>query len=218
MADWQSWSAEHLDANAPIRSAVLHAWLAHIHPYVDGNGRTARAIGNLELIRAGYPPIVIKKVERDRYYDCLAESDEGDLGPFLELVLDRCESSLIGLEQSVNTAGATPAIQTIRERQLKQLGIWNTAVQLLGQMLELELSQAFIGRLLRAVPREASPKILVLPNKNGGGRSKASRSFGLGRASQRRDVPPDGGSGGTFPTLVGRKPGGLSKVDGRPPS
>lgn len=141
MTEWQEWSRTHSSSLAPIRSAVLHAWLTHIHPYTDVNGRTARAVGNLELIRAGYPPIIIKKVERERYYDCLSDSDEGNLGPFLELVFDRCESSLIGLKQSA-TAEPTAAILTIRDRQLKQLGIWNTAVQLLGQMLELELSSA----------------------------------------------------------------------------
>lgn len=141
MASWQEWSRQHQDAPAPIRSAIMHAWLTHIHPYTDGNGRTARAVGNLQLIRAGYPPIIIKKVERDRYYDCLSESDEGNLGPFLELIFDRCESSLIGIEQATK-AIATGAVLTIRERQLKQLEIWNTAVHLLGQMIDLELSRA----------------------------------------------------------------------------
>ncbi len=141
MADWQEWSRSNSGVPAPVRSAVLHAWLTHIHPYTDGNGRTARAVGNMELIRSGYPPIIIKKVERGRYYDCLSDSDEGNLGPFLELVFDRCESSLIGLEQ-FSRAPLTPAVQTIRDRQSKQLGIWNTAVQLLGQMVELELSRA----------------------------------------------------------------------------
>lgn len=141
MDAWQEWSHIHDKGSAPIRSAILHAWLTHIHPYTDGNGRTARAVGNLQLIRAGYPPIIIKKVERERYYDCLSESDEGNLGSFLELIFDRCESSLIGLEQAakVNTS---PAVISIRERQTKQLEIWNTAVHLLGQMIDLELSGA----------------------------------------------------------------------------
>jgi Fic family protein len=141
MTDWQDWSCRNAGASAPIRSAILHAWLAHIHPYIDGNGRTARAIGNLELIRSGYPPIIIKKVERNRYYECLSDSDTGNLGPFLELIFDRCESSLIGLERSL-AEESKPLIQAIRDRQLKQLGIWNTAVRLVGQMVELELSGA----------------------------------------------------------------------------
>jgi Fic family protein len=71
MEQWENWSVSNATLPAPIRSMVLHAWLTHVHPYIDGNGRTARAIGNLELIRAGYPPIIIKKVERERYLDAL---------------------------------------------------------------------------------------------------------------------------------------------------
>lgn len=54
MEHWQTWSRENATLPAPIRSVILHAWLTHIHPYIDGNGRTSRAIGNLELIRAGH--------------------------------------------------------------------------------------------------------------------------------------------------------------------
>jgi Fic family protein len=73
MEDWQAWSQENHSLPAPIRAVILHAWLTHIHPYIDGNGRLSRAIGNLELIRAGYPPIIIKKKERERYIESLAE-------------------------------------------------------------------------------------------------------------------------------------------------
>jgi Fic family protein len=93
MESWQEWSAANGTLPAPLRSAVLHAWLTHVHPYVDGNGRVARAVGNLELIRAGYPPIIFKKKSRDQYIEALAESDEGGgLRSFLDLVLDRVES------------------------------------------------------------------------------------------------------------------------------
>jgi hypothetical protein len=56
---------------------------------LDGNGLTARSVGNLELIRAGFPPIIIKPSERTRYLDALAQSDQaGDIHLFLELILD----------------------------------------------------------------------------------------------------------------------------------
>lgn len=138
MEQWEAWSVDNPSLPGPIRSIVLHAWLTHIHPYVDGNGRTARAIGNLELIRAGYPPIIIKRVERDRYLDALGESDEGgDIRSFLELVLDRVEGSLIGLEHSARAKqGYNPALERIRLLQEKQLKIWETSIQLLASIIE----------------------------------------------------------------------------------
>lgn len=102
MEQWEQWSAHAAKIPAPLRSAVLHAWLTHVHPWLDGNGRTARAVGNLELIRAGFPPIIIKRSERTRYIDALAQSDQaGDIRLFLELILDKVELALLGLERSV---------------------------------------------------------------------------------------------------------------------
>lgn len=142
MEHWQAWSIENASLPAPIRSVVLHAWLTHIHPYIDGNGRTARAIGNLELIRAGYPPIIIKKKERDRYIESLAESDHGgDIRSFAELVFDRIEGGLVGLELSAKRRqGFNPVLEKIRLRQEKQLRIWDTSVRLLANIVEHNVS------------------------------------------------------------------------------
>ncbi len=144
MEHWEDWSIANNKLPAPIRAAVLHAWLTHVHPYIDGNGRTARAIGNLELIRAGYPPIIIKKKERERYLDCLAESDEaGDLRSFLELVLDRLEGALVGLELSAKKQqGYDPIVEKIKLHQQRQLQVLLASVQLLGKIIEHDIAVA----------------------------------------------------------------------------
>lgn len=68
--DWQS-------LHAAERAALLHIDFVKIHPFVDGNGRSARLLHNLELMKAGFPPIVIKKEQRLAYYQALdrAHSD-----------------------------------------------------------------------------------------------------------------------------------------------
>ncbi len=143
MTEWQSWSAANITLPAPIRSAVLHAWLTHVHPFIDGNGRISRAIGNLELIRAGYPPIIIKKKERDRYIEALADSDEGgDIRSFLELIFDRIEGGLTGLELSARRKqGFNPVVEKIRQMQEKQLYIWETSVKLLASIIGHRLTE-----------------------------------------------------------------------------
>ncbi|CAN5905983.1 hypothetical protein BH11PSE8_BH11PSE8_33330 [soil metagenome] len=147
MTQWQAWSAANMSLPAPVRSAVLHAWLTHIHPYIDGNGRTSRAIGNLELIRAGYPPTIIKKKERDRYIGALAESDEGgDIRSFMQLIFDRIEGALTGLELSAKKLqGFNPMLEKIRDRQEKQLNIWETSVRLLASIIEHDVSRVLEG-------------------------------------------------------------------------
>ena len=138
MEAWQNWSQENSAAPATLRGIVLHAWLVHIHPFIDGNGRTARAITNLELIRSGYPPIIIKKKERDRYIEALSESDSGgDIGAFFELLMERIEGSFIGLEISAKQKqGYSPLQEKIRKRQEQQLNIWDASVNLLVNLIE----------------------------------------------------------------------------------
>jgi Fic family protein len=53
------------------RTARVHGEFVKIHPFVDGNGRTARLLLNLELMKSGYPSIVIQNEERMKYYTAL---------------------------------------------------------------------------------------------------------------------------------------------------
>ena len=57
-------------------AAGFHEKLVTVHPFIDGNGRTARLVMNLILLRAGYPITVINgdDVPRVAYYDALAEA------------------------------------------------------------------------------------------------------------------------------------------------
>ncbi len=81
--------------NFPIVcAAAAHARLAQIHPFVDGNGRTARILMNLILMRLGYTICIITREDRLRYYDTLEESQAGDLTPLVELVYENVQESL----------------------------------------------------------------------------------------------------------------------------
>jgi Fic family protein len=69
-----------------VVAAYLHHRLVQIHPFTDGNGRVARLISNLYLMRSGYPPVVLRKEERKKYYDNLRRADSGKLGPFANFI------------------------------------------------------------------------------------------------------------------------------------
>ncbi|WP_018605550.1 Fic family protein [Uliginosibacterium gangwonense] len=69
------WHESALPTMHPVvRSVELHTRFVKIHPFIDGNGRTGRLLLNLELMKAGYPPAVIRKEDRVRYYDVLDEA------------------------------------------------------------------------------------------------------------------------------------------------
>jgi Fic family protein len=68
-------------------SALLHLRLANIHPFVDGNGRTARLLMNLALLQGGYIITIIPPVLRREYLDTLKASNRGDSKPFIDLIV-----------------------------------------------------------------------------------------------------------------------------------
>lgn len=75
--------------NAGVQSEVQAAWLHHrftqIHPFQDGNGRVARAISSLVMIKDGLFPLVITRDNRDTYIDALEKADGGDLAPLVNM-------------------------------------------------------------------------------------------------------------------------------------
>lgn len=75
-------------------SALLHHKLVYIHPFFDGNGRTARLTMNLFLMQAGYPLVVIMKTDRKKYYDVLDKADKGKYEPLIKFIAQSIERSL----------------------------------------------------------------------------------------------------------------------------
>jgi Fic family protein len=67
-------------------AALLHLNLATIHPFVDGNGRTARLLMNLALLQSGYPVTIIPPVLRADYITALQASNKGDNTPFINFI------------------------------------------------------------------------------------------------------------------------------------
>ncbi len=74
--------------------ARFHHRFVWIHPFFDGNGRTARLIMNLLFMRSGYPPAIILFNDRKRYYRTLDLANNGNYEPFVMLVAQAVERSL----------------------------------------------------------------------------------------------------------------------------
>ena len=85
MMNYDEWDKYH----PIIRAALLHGELVKIHPFIDGNGRTSRLIMNMDLIRSGYVPVIIKKDNRLKYYEALDKAHTtGDYTDFVKLVTE----------------------------------------------------------------------------------------------------------------------------------
>lgn len=96
MSNFSRWLAgESLELHSIARAALVHSDFVKIHPFVDGNGRTTRLLLNLELMKAGYPPIVIEKEQRLAYYEALDEAHTtGNPERFIEFTAQTMDSTL----------------------------------------------------------------------------------------------------------------------------
>ena len=71
-----------------VEGAWLHHRFVQIHPFQDGNGRVARALATLVMIRAQWFPLVVTDAARAEYIDALEMADAGDLRPLVRLFSD----------------------------------------------------------------------------------------------------------------------------------
>lgn len=95
MHDLISWlNSQKNKINIIELSALLHHKLVHIHPFFDGNGRTARLAMNLLLMQASYPLVIILKNDRKKYYAVLEKADSGKNEPLLKFIAQSVERSL----------------------------------------------------------------------------------------------------------------------------
>ena len=91
--------------SVPEQVAWFHLRFESIHPFIDGNGRTGRLLMNLQLIRAGLPPINVKYTDRRRYYDAFesyAQSGSAEAMTMLvaEYIVERMSEMVQVLSQS----------------------------------------------------------------------------------------------------------------------
>lgn len=83
-----------LDLNDIELATVFHHKLVLIHPFFDGNGRTVRLAMNLLLMRKGFPPAIILKNDRKKYYEALNQANSGNYQKLMLLMSQPLERTL----------------------------------------------------------------------------------------------------------------------------
>ncbi len=113
MTDFSGWLSQGPVESHPVVFATrAHLELARIHPFVDGNGRTARLLTNLLLMRHGYPPALYESERRAEYIQAIREADDRGPDPFIactaravEVMEDR-HLALIRMDREARVADA----------------------------------------------------------------------------------------------------------------
>ena len=93
MGDFARWLATATDT--PDAAFAAHRRLVDIHPFNDGNGRTARLLMNLMLIRGGYPPVAVRPEDRPAYIAAVQMAQAGiGVEGFDRLLYERLDVTL----------------------------------------------------------------------------------------------------------------------------
>ena len=70
MADFYKWLEVNIE-DEPLTAIMAHLKFVSIHPFVDGNGRIARILMNMLLLKNGYAPIIIRPADRKKYLSAI---------------------------------------------------------------------------------------------------------------------------------------------------
>ena len=105
MGDFAAWLGDAPDT--PETAFAAHRRLVDIHPFNDGNGRTARLLMNLVLLRGGYPPVAVRPEDRPAYVRALQEAGAAS---FDRLLYERLDATLDEYLNALREALAAPGI------------------------------------------------------------------------------------------------------------
>ncbi len=155
LLDWFAEERQKPEVNAVSLATHFHYKFVKIQPFDDANGRIAKFLTNLILMQFGYPPIVIKRSEKNVYHFALQEADKGKIETLLDFIarnvigslelylkgakgesideIDLLEKDLIELEQRLLKLGS----KIVKREKIVLLDIFDKSIlPLLNKQLE----------------------------------------------------------------------------------
>lgn len=126
LIQWYRERQEKKDMHPILQAVEIHYRFVRIHPFDDGNGRVARLLLNFVLLRYGYPPVIIRKEDKEDYLLALEQADAGQLEAFSRFVGQNLIQSL-----QIMLRGA-------RGEDISEEDDWEKRIELLQRSLEEE--------------------------------------------------------------------------------
>ncbi len=119
-----------------VAAAKVHYDFVLIHPFDDGNGRMARLMMNLVLIKHGFPPAIIKTQDKENYFAALRQADGGQFGVFVEYI-----ASCVCASLRIMLAGA-------RGESIEEPDEQDRKIKMLTRMIEGKAGKLSVTRSL----------------------------------------------------------------------
>ena len=144
LLDWYNTSIKKSEVNPILLSAEFHYRFVKIHPFDDGNGRTARLLMNFILMQYGYPPIIIKTQDKNNYLIALQEADSGNFPKFVDYILENLKNSL-----EIMLKGAKGgSIEEFNDLE-KEIAILEQRIKNIGEPINVEKSKRALINIYR---------------------------------------------------------------------
>ena len=125
LLEWYNQYVQDTDRYHPLLAgAWLHHRFTQIHPFQDGNGRVVRALLTWHLVREGYLPVVVKRDDRVDYIDALEKADDGDLAPFVDLLVRMQRRTIL---EAIGEPERAETVDQVLDHIVEQIGRKNTA-------------------------------------------------------------------------------------------
>ncbi len=113
IGDFSAWLGAAADTHESAFAA--HRRMVEIHPFNDGNERTARLLMNLVLIRSDYPPVAVRPEDRPAYITGLQQAQAGGgTETFDRLLYERLDATLVAYVSALRQALPAPKIPSRR--------------------------------------------------------------------------------------------------------
>jgi Fic family protein len=162
MQELMDWYNDEKNSLHPITLAtIFHHKFVLIHPFDDGNGRISRLMMNYILLRFGYPPMVIKSVDKTKYLNALRLADAGNTDAFNDFIADQV---IWSLELSIKAAiGENIEEPNDWEKELSILAKSDDTIpeRKTLELLELRFKDSFLP-LFKAIKNKVDTKMLQL--------------------------------------------------------
>ncbi len=183
MTTFLTWLDQKIDLDPVLKAGIAHLWFVTIHPFEDGNGRIARAIGDMALARADNTPdrfySLSSQIETERksYYDHLESQQRGtpDITAWLEWFLDCLGRAISNAEQTLgkvlfkaqlwNRINETPVNE--RQRLVINRMLENDFIGHMNTSKYAKLSKCSNDTALRDI-QELKSRGIFIQNENGG--------------------------------------------------
>jgi len=126
------------DIPPDVQAAWLHHRFTQIHPFQDGNGRVARALASLVLVKSGLFPLVVTRDDKSQYLDSLESADLGDLKALVRLI------ARLQRVQFTKASAVSEAILAADADVQQMLGNLNRAAEKAAEKKREELQKVFV--------------------------------------------------------------------------